>query len=664
MIKKCFLVVVVLTILINHYGFSQETVSIAFPGQKGIFVLAGTDIINETHPVDGATAYKIERREANMGSWIEIEQISAPENISEFKKVIKKTSKIYPKYIFEDLVDVDGLWQEIVKYPTTDSLGLMVAYVPLHLALGTMCFDKKVKNGMSYEYRVSVYKNNSWTATMQSYPVVFAPDTVEVKAAIKEKKSYDDNIKLILELTPRSNIAFVEVLRRKNLTGDFIEINPKLGYQFTGDMMKLRIDDSEVEQGSGYEYTFKAYDYFGNRFMINDTVFAKTFGRSTIIVPHNLKVTGSDMKRANIISWQTDHPEQVTNIRIYRSKEIDGEYERIADLPNSQTSFIDEKALPMVKYWYYLELEDLTGEVSYKSARIFGIYKSSFAPEPVQYVFAKVEDKTVKINWSGGVDGANGYYVYRAADDEPYIPVSELLTDTVFTDDVKNLMKATSYRYAIKTENTSYLKSRLSKPASVYIEDDNPPRAPAGLQLFSEPDYVRIIWNTQLETDRNVAGYNVYRRIIGNTEWKQLNETAMPVNQYKDYTVVNGQNYEYTVRSVSSNGLLSPVTYTISQDVPYKGKYLGAPTDVRVLAEKEQISITWAKCLLEQVVGYKIYKKKKDGQYKLIATIDDLSATKYLDKEVKKGELYIYQVSLVNKEGSESKNPAKRAVWF
>lgn len=661
MIKRYFILTVLISLLIS--ATAQDKTHNAYPAQKGIFVFTGNDIINQSKPVDGATAYKIERRIVNLGDWDELDQISAPDNISSFKKVLKKTSKIYPKYIVEEFVNVNELWERAMKNPTVDSLGLMITFIPLRVALGTMYLDKKVKNGFEYEYRISVNRNNSWETTMVSTPVTFNPDTVAIDLTLKESRMYTGYMNMVVEFSPRNMIAFVETFRRQNLQGNFTKVFPQLGYQFKDNNLILRVQDYDVQESSLYEYTFKAYDYFGNQFFINDTIYSKTFDQSTLVIPYNLKATGAKAKKGIKISWQMKNTELISNIRLYRSELIDGEFERIANLPSTDSTYFDDQVKPMTKYWYYLQLEDLTGETSFESAKFLGIYKTNNSPEPVQYVFAKIENEKIVINWSKGIDAA-GYYVYRADNENAYHPLSNYLTDTVFVDNIKQMKKGLSYRYAIQTENSSYQKSELSTPASVFIENDEAPKAPAGLQLVSEPDHIRLIWYAQHTVDYNVAGYYIYRRLQGTSEWIQLSNEMIAVNQYRDSTVLNGQSFEYTVRSVSPNGLLSPVTYTVMTNTAYKGKYLGPPASVKAVAEKELIRISWTKSNQDKVVGYKIYKKEYKGKFKLLANIENTGITEFEDNNVKKGMLYIYEVVLINSEGQESKQPAKEAVWF
>ncbi|MBN2609946.1 MAG: hypothetical protein JXB00_00150 [Bacteroidales bacterium] len=653
-----------IVVFFSCYIFGQENQKIAFTGQKGIFILAGTNIVNEENPVNGISAYLVERRDANTGSWETLKILQSPKTKQEFMKNLKKATLVFPKGTFDNLLNIDEIWARIQKYPTTDSLTKYSAIVPLQLALGNIFFDNKVKTGVTYEYRISVKKSGQWVNQVVSTPVGLSPEIPVLLMNLREKVELSNHIRLELGIRPRNNIAMVQVKRRENFRNEFEKITPGIGYRFFGDTLVLKIEDTLVKQNTGYEYILLAFDFFGNQFVLPDTIFVKTFSNLTIVPLHNLRIDNKEFLNGNVLSWKLDGPGRIANIRVFRSADFDGKFEKIANVPIADTSYVDETALPMVKYWYYLDMEDITGDVVFKSAKIFGMYKTSFIPEKIYNVTGRPVIGGVEIRWNKGDVSTRGYYVYRAVGNKNLQPVTEMITDTFFIDKSKSLTGNISYRYAIQSENTSYLKSNLSEPVSVIPGIDAIPASPAGIQITVEKGYVQILWQAVNDVDPSVTGYNILRRTFAGNDWKTLNKNLVLSNQFKDTTVQSGVIYEYTVQSVNQNNLQSDITYIVTMNVPFSGYDYGPPTDIKITSGEDQVVITWMPNYNVSVKAYKIYRKEYGTDFKLLTTINDPGTETFSDKKVQKGKLYIYQISSLDKNGKESRRSNNLAVWY
>jgi fibronectin type 3 domain-containing protein len=62
---------------------------------------------------------------------------------------------------------------------------------------------------------------------------------------------------------------------------------------------------------------------------------------------------------------------------------------------------------------------------------------------------------------------------------------------------------------------------------------------------------IELNWRKNPEPD--ILGYNVYRRKLGEEEFKRLNESALPRETYLDTKVELGQDYEYAVTAVDNS---------------------------------------------------------------------------------------------------------------
>ncbi len=127
---------------------------------------------------------------------------------------------------------------------------------------------------------------------------------------------------------------------------------------------------------------------------------------------------------------------------------------------------------------------------------------------------------------------------------------------------------------------------------------------------------------------------------------------------YTDTNVVCNRKYDYQIKAVELNGL-NEISYSdTSSAIPYKlrlpeNKYLARAT---VVQDKE-VLLEWLKTKEKGTVGYRIYKKRKDGinTWQLIHTTSTVNDTSYVDKDVEVDKYsYAYKVAVLDECGNES----------
>ncbi len=653
--------------LIIWLGFTclhaQEEYNIAYPGANGMYVFAGNLIVNSGFPVDGITGYRIDRKEHN-GSWEQIAIVEAPETKNELVSRFNQAKSPFPDETIETYVQPDSLWETIQTERHLDSLIVLSGIVPAQIALGNMILDTDVKAGREYQYRVYVRKNNRWEPSLMSYPTKYEKPLYDISFRIRMKSELENRISMELAVYPRGNILLLKARRRENFNGNFLPVNVRMGYRPKRDTLVVMLEDTLVKENTGYEYILTAYDFFGNTSVVKDTAFAKTFSELTTMVPGQLKgyqLTGAE---GNAISWRLQDPGRISNISIYRSESFDGPFEKIGNASPADTIYLDETATPMVQYWYYLDMTDITGKKSFSSAKIFTRYKSSFLPPPPFNISAIPVEGGVGLTWQNSDPNVRGFYVYRSTTDGNFELASNLLADTFFVDQSGALVGNQTYRYAIQSENTSYMKSRMSDPAYVIPGIESKPIAPVGIQLVAEPDHLKIFWEPVNEGDPSLVGYNVLRKEAGTTDWIQLNVVPVKINSFSDSTLQHGLVYEYSVQSIDFRGTKSEIEYSVTHHIPYQGKVLGPPSDVKVSTNGQLVEMTWNPLQMEDINGYKVYRRAYGEDYKLIEIINDPSASQFSDEGLKKGTLYLYQVTSLDKKGNESNRSKAVAIWF
>jgi len=109
----------------------------------------------------------------------------------------------------------------------------------------------------------------------------------------------------------------------------------------------------------------------------------------------------------------------------------------------------------------------------------------------------------------------------------------------------------------------------------VELEPGNVQR-PVTPRVYSGPRSVRIGWDANPEY--NIAGYNVYRRVVGSQTWQRLNNpSSQPYEgyisglEYEDKTVQPSTYYEYAIQAVSD---VDRYTNLSSASEQVKGQFL------------------------------------------------------------------------------------------
>jgi fibronectin type 3 domain-containing protein len=182
-------------------------------------------------------------------------------------------------------------------------------------------------------------------------------------------------------------------------------------------------------------------------------------------------------------------------------------------------------------------------------------------PPPPQGLKGEGGDKRVDLTWDP-VEEATGYHAYRRTEGEtfPLNPVNrEVLTATRFTDLTVENEKGYVYSVrAVKRVVKTDVEGKGSSEISITPTDLIPPAAPTRLVAVSVKGGIELNWLKNREPD--LRGYFVYRRKVGEREFKRVNEVPLPKDTYLDTKVEEGQEYEYAVTAVdtSTRGNESP----------------------------------------------------------------------------------------------------------
>lgn len=149
---------------------------------------------------------------------------------------------------------------------------------------------------------------------------------------------------------------------------------------------------------------------------------------------------------------------------------------------------------------------------------------------------------------------------------------------------------------------------------------------------------VKLTWTALSKAN----GYEIYRKNTSG-EYQMIATVDGSADNYVDAGLVIGDSYSYRIRPRVEGA------YGLAKKQTIK-TILSAPTNVKATASKSVITVKWSS--VNRAAKYKIYRKTTNGNYKVIATVGDV--TSYKDKTAVKGTTYYYCVQAVAANGVTS----------
>jgi hypothetical protein len=218
------------------------------------------------------------------------------------------------------------------------------------------------------------------------------------------------------------------------------------------------------------------------------------------------------------------------------------------------------------------------------------------APATVQDLRATLTETALVLDWSAAQEAgtasagqAAGFRIYRTEVDSTtaeaalfnpsqakLIAPAELLAQTTAAE-----YRDTSFQFGhtyfyrvrgVAQFGAAIVESADSAPAVLTAKDIFPPAAPQGLEAVGvpatngTPASIELTWTINTEPD--LAGYNVYRSEQAGMPGQKLNSELLLVPTFRDMSVVPGKSYFYRLRAVDQSGNESALSSTVEAQVP------------------------------------------------------------------------------------------------
>lgn len=631
-------------------AISQDEKPSAISTTNGIWIYLGNEIPKDFR-------YEVFRKEGK-GNFNLIGTTSYPSDEKEMKTKVDRYEPMFPALVKLGDREISRMRKFAENNTTTDTIAMNNLPV-MHLAFGTAIFDNDVHPGSSYQYSVrKVTGKDTRVWERQSNAVSFPAKTDILKPVFSNKEESATQILLRWFVPEQKMLNSFSVYRRVYGQGDFRLINAVKGYNASHDTVFLISIDTTVRVPGFYQYYLQPLDIYGNNGPGSDTVGAGTLGNTYNPVPDFLRARGKDKDHQVQISWGLRDKKYIRGIEVYRSSSFDKGFARIALLAAGDTSFTDAVPVANQNYWYYLIIDGPVSK-STPSAKVSAMFRDAGEkPLPPAETGAKSVRSGVQVYWTYDEPYAKGFYVYRYNyNSSDYKQVSGLIPAGgslySFVDSVGPEQGGDVFRYAVRSVNDLDQMSDLSPSASASPGVKAVISVPLNPRISTTANGIMLIWDDLRNTENALMGYKVYRKADDEKSFSLMpNDTLRnDKNYFNDTTLVRGKSYQYEVTAIDYYGNESKLSLPVS--VSMRLSYLVPPVINRAVSTTEGITISWGQVTDNDVVSVKVYRSKPGGQPSVIATIPK-ETEQYLDKTTSKGELYIYEISLITGGNNES----------
>ena len=455
----------------------------------------------------------------------------------------------------------------------------------------------------------------------------------------------------------------------------FRKVMPSGGWKKLADVTTTTYTDKNAAAGSEYVYTVRCVNASGAFISSFDSAGISTgYTNYPILVKTGIGVDGISGDEGITVTWKK--VEGAEYYQIYRKAVGDTEWIRIekayGPYSSAQITYVDTGATGFIgtEFIYTVRCVDSTG-AEYKSTYDANGIKGMYYPSP-NLTKAEPVPEGINITWEI-VPTAPKYQVYRKIDKPgaAYVAIGTT-TDTVFTDNDKELTSGVTYRYAVCVLNKDGKVSSMEADGTVGIATlyYGPPKL-KDIGVVSEGIKIRWIPVADITT------YRILRK-TENGSWSVHEKTAGTKDGeylvYTDTKVTSGTTYTYTV-SCESGGKqvsgydavgLKATYYGYNEDPSIKN----GPTLISCENKTEGIYVKWNK--VDGVEYYNVYRRERNTTEEAYALVKTVHGTSFVDESIKNkdNEDFYYSVRCVDNDGktelsyfaATTKNPFTRHV--
>ena len=244
-----------------------------------------------------------------------------------------------------------------------------------------------------------------------------------------------------------------------------------------------------------------------------------------------------------------------------------------------------------------------------------------------------------------GTDEIDYYLIYKATSAEsPFILINTVSnTQVSYSEDIQRNIDNIYYISALAGNVTGAASNTVNVRCNSNAGDIT-------LTAIVYDSKINLSWSLSITATGTyaVSGYNVYRKLKEETEYKKITTIYNGmISEYEDTHVLNNVIYDYLVKEFDETG----VEEIISNSISVRPRKLPESPILSLNIENENIILTWTKPDegTDGIKNYNIYKSSGAGYYLLGNT----GKQKFKDIEIVSGFEYIYYVAAVSNFSEE-----------
>jgi len=350
---------------------------------------------------------------------------------------------------------------------------------------------------------------------------------------------------------------------------------------------------------------------------------------------------------------------------VAKSMDPEGPFEPVsAMLPATARSFVDTNVRDLPQHYYTVTAFDTAGNAR-ASVPVLGIFPDSIPPAVPTGLVGRIDSNgVVTLTWNANTEkDLKGYRVFFAnQDDHEYMQLTTDITmDTVFTDTLTLQTLSEEIYYKITALDYNFNHSPFTATLVLKKPDVVPPTAPLITDVTVDEGAVHLHWHNSPTSD--AVEHTLYRRRMGEGEWKSLVNYKDRSASYTDSTAEVAVMYEYAVEARDDDGLVSPKSNVVSARVYDSGV---RPAVERIAYEVDtlnhRIILKWNYGAGKDCSFY-VYKSGGDDSYMLMQSIP-AQVREFADTDVSAGATYRYALKVVTDDGGESPMIQTEAIRY
>ena len=444
--------------------------------------------------------------------------------------------------------------------------------------------------------------------------------------------------------------------------------------------LALSYTDTDIKKGEIIEY--RVFVKQVNLPFSGDTASIR-INTNNIYQPHAVTAISTEPNDGNItLHWSREANRQYFSA-YYIEKSIDKgkTFKRLNSRPyvksldatdgeeNNNYSYKDTNVINYKPYQYRIVGITPFGDESLPSEPLLteGIDLTGPIPPTMIYVTELEEPGTFEITWEATTNAPdhNGFYVGKSQlATGPFDKINEnplSLKTRSFVDDSPSPYSSIYYTVFSVDERGNENMS----PVAIGIKSDTiPPAQPLG--LTGDVDSVGVVmlaW--EMNTEKDLQGYRVYRGNNTNHEFIQLTSDAVPGNFYFDTISLRTLTQDIFYKVVALDYHYNPSPYSEPLKIS-KPDYIkpASPTIVDYKMSANRVNLKWKTSPSSDAVYQVIYRQKEDEGWTIVKEINNNTDTLFVDSLVQANTFYTYTIVAIDAAGlySEKANPVKVKV--